>query len=77
MSTMVIRLKLNERIKKSGLDEASGVSNRELARRIGISHVALFKLRNGREFNPSLRLLNRLCEFFKCQPGDILEYRKK
>lgn len=68
----MIRIKLDALIKKKGLDEDAGVSNRELARQIGISHVALYKMRVGKPYNPSLEMLDRFCNYFKCKVGDIL-----
>lgn len=58
-------------------------SDRELAKDLGISHVALWKLRTGwkdkdsKPYNPSLEMLDLLCGFFKCKVGDILVYRRK
>ena len=69
----MIEFKLKEIIKKRGYE---GVSYRKLAEDLGISHVALWKMMNGEPYNPSLEMLDRLCVFFKCKPGDILEYRK-
>lgn len=73
----VIKFKLNEIIKKKRLDETRGKSNRQLAKEIGISHVALYKMRKGLPYNPSLEMLDRLCCFFKCRIGDVLEYRRR
>jgi len=59
-----------------------GKSDRVLAKELGISHVALWKLRTGwkdkegKPYNPSLEMLDRLCKFFKCQVGNILTYRR-
>ena len=59
-----------------------GRSDRKLAGEIGISHVALWKLRTGwkdkedKPYNPSLEMLDCLCKFFKCKVGEILEYRR-
>lgn len=60
-----------------------GKGDRPLAKELGISHVALWKLRTGwkdkegKPYNPSLEMLDLLCKFFKCQVGDLLEYRRK
>lgn len=60
-----------------------GKADRQLAKELGISHVALWKLRtgwkdrDGKPYNPSLEMLNLLCGFFKCKVGDILEYRTR
>jgi DNA-binding Xre family transcriptional regulator len=70
----VIRFKLAELLKKK---ECSERSCRDLAKDIGIDHVSLWKMLSGKPYNPSLQMLDRLCEFFRVQPGEILEYRKK
>lgn len=70
----MVRLKLEELIKKRKLDS---VSNRALAKQIGISHVALYKMRKGQSYNPTLLMLDMLCMFFKCNVEDILEYCKQ
>ena len=69
----MVRLKLEELIKKRKLDS---VSNRALAKRIGVSHVALYKMRKGSPYNPTLLMLDMLCVFFKCKVEDLLEYKK-
>jgi len=57
-------------------------SDRVLAGELGISHVALWKLRtgwkdkDGKPYNPSLEMLDRLCKFFKCQVGEILIHKR-
>lgn len=76
----VIASKLQQVIDKG---PHKGKSDRVLAAEIGISHVAVWKLRtgwndrDGKPYNPSLEMLDRLCRFFKCQVGDILEYRRR
>jgi len=47
----------------------------KLAKEIGISHLPIWKMANGEAYNPSLEMLDKLCKFFKCKPGDILEYK--
>lgn len=68
----VIRFKLKEIIEKRGYDQTS---YRKLSKEIGISHVTLWQMLNER-YNPSLEMLDRLCKFFKCKPGDILVHMK-
>ena len=72
--TYMIGFKLNDIIKKKSLDEKHGVSNRELARRIGISHVALFKMRRNRPYNASLAVVDKLCNFLKCDVSELLAF---
>lgn len=70
----VIKFKLSELLKKK---EFKDRSYRELADEIGIDHVSLWKMINGKPYNPSLCMLDRLCEFFGCQPGELLKYEKE
>ena len=67
----MIVIKLDELIKK----KMPNISNRQLAKDIGISHVALHFMRTGKSYNPSLEMLDRLCNFFKCDVADILAHR--
>lgn len=78
--TRVIASKLQRVIDQS---PHKAKSDRQLAKEVGVSHVLIWKLRtgwkdkNGQPYNPTLAMLDRLCGFFKCQVGDILEHRKK
>ena len=69
----VIEFKLRELIRKKGFES---VSYRKLSKEIGISHLPLWKMVKGESYNTSLDMLDKLCRFFRCKPGDILEYRK-
>lgn len=70
----LIRYKLKELLKKKGL---AGKPYREIADGLGVDHVIIWKLLNGRPYNPSLKFLDKLCKALKCQPGDLLEYKKE
>lgn len=49
----------------------------ELAERIGITIANVSILKNGKAKALKISTLIKLCEALDCQPGDILEYRKK
>ncbi|VVB63107.1 Cro/C1-type HTH DNA-binding domain protein [uncultured archaeon] len=70
---MVVDIKLREILEKRG---HSGKPYRQLAQEIGISHVPLWKMLNGEPYNPSLEMLDKICTFLRCQPGDILRRRR-
>lgn len=53
-----------------------GMTLTELADRIGITIVNLSILKNGRARAIRFSTLARLCEVLRCQPGDLLTYRK-
>ena len=69
----VIKIKLAEIIKESKYKD---LSYRELAKEIGISHLPLWKMAMEKPYNPSLDMIDKLCDFFKCRPGDLLEHKK-
>jgi DNA-binding Xre family transcriptional regulator len=70
----VIKLKLKELLKKKGLDKKP---LRELADLMQIDHVSLWKMINGKPYNPSLAYLDRLCKALDCEPNKILQYNKE
>lgn len=49
----------------------------ELAERVGITIANISVLKNGKAKALKISTLLKLCEALDCQPGDILEYRKK
>lgn len=51
-------------------------SYRNLASEIGIDHVSFWKMLNNKPYNPSLKMIEKLCNYFDCQPGDIIKYKK-
>lgn len=69
----VIKFRLLGVLKKSGFE---GVPYRELAKKMGVDHVSLWKMMNGKPYNPSLAMLDKICLFLKCSPGDLLEHKK-
>lgn len=48
----------------------------ELARLIGITEQNLSILKTGKAKAIRVSTLDAICEHLKCQPGDILEYKK-
>ncbi len=51
------------------------ISLNDLARRVGISHVNLSKIKNNKVTAIRFSTLAAICETLQCQPGDILEYQ--
>lgn len=56
----------------SVLEEAS-LSQRELARRSGVSLVTINAISNNRTTRVDLETLDKLCEVLACEPGELLE----
>jgi len=49
----------------------------ELSERVGITLANMSILKNGKAKAIKISTLAKLCEALNCQPGDLLEYRKK
>lgn len=50
------------------------VTGRELAHAIGITEQNLSVLRSGRVKGIRFGTLSAICDYLKCQPGDLLEF---
>ena len=64
----MIKLCLNEKIEEKGLTRYI------LAKSTGINYQTLTKLCNGESKAIPFDILNKLCFFFDCTPGDLLIY---
>ena len=53
------------------------MSMTELSEKVGITMANLSILKNGKAKAVRFSTLEAICEALDCQPGDILEYRKK
>lgn len=49
----------------------------ELSERVGITLANISILKNGRAKALKISTLAKLCAALDCQPGDLLEYKKK
>ncbi|MBQ6273236.1 MAG: helix-turn-helix transcriptional regulator [Oscillospiraceae bacterium] len=49
----------------------------ELAERVGITLANMSILKNGKARAVKVSTLLKLCQALDCQPGDLLEYRKR
>lgn len=49
----------------------------ELSERVGITIANVSVLKNGKAKALKISTLIKLCEALDCQPGDILEYKKR
>ena len=56
--------------------EARGMTLTELSERIDITLANLSILKTGKARAVRFSTLEAICEVLKCQPADILEYRK-
>lgn len=71
---MAIKFKLKERIADLEFRERRVVQLKEIAEVTGVHRVTLSKLANNKRYNVGIDTLDKLCEYFKCDLGDIAEY---
>ncbi|PZG93386.1 transcriptional regulator [Streptomyces sp. NTH33] len=57
--------------------EERGTTLTELANRVGVTHVNVSILKNGRARAVRFSTLSRLCEVLECRPGDLLGHRPR
>ena len=50
------------------------VKSKQLADHVGITEANLSLLKSGKVKGIRFSTLESICEFLKCQPGDLLEY---
>ncbi|WP_276968351.1 helix-turn-helix domain-containing protein [Metallibacterium scheffleri] len=71
---MAIRFKLKERIADVEFRERRVVQLKEIAEATGIHRVTLSKIANNKRYNVGVDTIEKLCAYFNCGVGDILEY---
>ena len=71
---MAIKLKLKERIADLEFRERRVVQIKEIAEITGIHRVTLSKLANNKRYNVGIDTIEKLCAYFGCSVGDIIEY---
>jgi putative transcriptional regulator len=49
-----------------------GMTKEELRKALSLSPTTIAKMGKGE--NVSLEVIGKLCKYFECQPGDLLEY---
>ncbi len=70
----MIRFRLQELIAEKQFREGQRVTLTELSEVTGINRVTLSKMVNHRGYNTVTDNIDRLCKFFNCKVGDLMEY---
>lgn len=70
----MIRFKLKELLAKREFQDNRRITLNEVGAATGIHRVTLSKVANERGYNASIEIVDRLCAYFECQPGDLLEF---
>lgn len=70
----MLRFKIKELIGKKEFAEGRRITIGEVAEAASIHRMTLSKLINQRGYNTGTENLDRLCAYFACSIGDLVEY---
>lgn len=70
----MLRFRLTELIADKAFKERRVVSLSEVAAATGIHRATLSKMANQPGANIGSEIIDKLCAYFACQPGDLLTY---
>ncbi|WP_366912105.1 helix-turn-helix transcriptional regulator [Ferrovum sp.] len=70
----MIRFKLQELIAERQFRNGVRVTLTELSKTTGINRVTLSKIVNQRGYSTVTDNIDKLCQFFGCQVGELMEY---
>lgn len=70
----MIRFRLTELIADKAFKERRVVRLSEVAEGTGIHRATLSKIANQPGANVGTDLIDKLCRYFECQPGDLLTF---
>lgn len=70
----MIRFRLTELTADKAFRERRVISMSEIAQATGIHRATLSKIANQPGVNVGTDLIDKLCRYFACQPGDLLTY---
>lgn len=70
----MIRFRLRELMADHQFKTGSRVTFDEIAKETKIHRTTLSKIANQKSYNTTTDNIDRLCQFFGCQVGDLMEY---
>jgi len=70
----VIRFRLKQLVADKEFQEDRRVTLEEIARATGIHRTTLSKIANIKGYNTTTDNLDKLCEYFGCELGDLAEF---
>ena len=70
----MIRFKLKELISKKEFVDGKRITLKEIAETTGINRMTLTKINTQFGYSTSTDTLDKLCQFFNCEIGDLVEF---
>lgn len=73
----MLRFKIRERLCDKSFSENKRITFKELSKTTGVSRQTLTRMVNQRGYVTSTDTLEKLCAYFECGIGDLVEYVKE
>jgi putative transcriptional regulator len=70
----MIRFKLKELVSEREFLLGKRITLKEIAEKTGINRMTLTKINTQHGYSTSTDTLDKLCEYFKCDVSDLVEY---
>lgn len=70
----MIRFRLKELMADKGFKENRRVTLDEVAKATGVHRTTLSKIANQKGYNTTTDILDKLCEFFEAEVGEVAQY---
>ena len=70
----MIRFRIQELLAEKQFKEGRRVTLNELSEVTGINRVTLSKMINQKRYSSVTNNIDKLCKFFNCSVGDVMEY---
>jgi putative transcriptional regulator len=70
----MIRIKLKAAVDEAAFRSGERLTITDVAEATGLSRTTLNRIANLPGHNVELSAVDALCKYFRCQPGDLLEY---
>lgn len=70
----MIRFRLKELMADKGFEENRRVTLDEVAKATGVHRTTLSKIANQKGYNTATDILDKLCEFFEVEVGEVAQY---
>ena len=70
----MIQCRIRELMAIKGRRDMRRITYDDILAQVGISNGTLVKLANDRAARIGMSVMNRLCAYFECQPGELFVY---
>ncbi len=72
----MIRYRLRELMAEKGFREKRHITMGEISEKTGLNRSTLTKLANVIDYNCTSEVIDKLCNFFECEVGDLMVHIK-